>query len=273
MGRARPIREQVFAQADPLNLDNDLAEFGRRLATVPLLLRAGHPVALQRRRSTSRRGWSRSCPASRSKTYVQQHIFDPLRHEGHRLDPAGRALSAPRRGLRRRAPTASFSARATRTSADATSADSQADHGRRRARLVARRLHALRPDAAERRQRSTASRILKPSTVKLMATDQLDPRDHRALVASGQGQWRLRLRFRRPHRPAQEREGKSRRGRRVLLGRRLDRPSSGSIRPTSWRSSIFVQSDPFDGTLHHDIRQAVYGDDLPRPEGRLTGSH
>ena len=75
-------------------------------------------------------------------------------------------------------------------------------------------------------------RILKPSTVKLMTTDQLDPKITERAWLAEQGQRRVRVRFLRPHRPAQGRRPK-------IAGRSANsggtgpgRPCSGSTPPT-----------------------------------------
>ena len=106
------------------------------------------------------------------------------------------------------------------------------------------------------------ARILQPSTVRLMSTDQLDPRieDKDRAVAAEQRLGRLRLRLLRPHPPAADPAGEPRRGRRVLLGRL---PLDAVLgRPANRMAVVFAtQKIPFDGTLHRDIRAAIYGTD------------
>jgi len=109
-------------------------------------------------------------------------------------------------------------------------------------------------------------RILKPSTVKLMSTDQLDPAisERSWLVGKGNGGFGFDffVRTGQPKDPAENR---------------------GSVGEFFWDgawSTLFwvdpandmvvvflTQKDPFDGTLHHDIRQAVYGADYLGPKG------
>ncbi|MGB3379542.1 MAG: serine hydrolase domain-containing protein [Allopontixanthobacter sediminis] len=103
------------------------------------------------------------------------------------------------------------------------------------------------------------TRILKPSTVRLMATDHLDPRMTERGWLPGKGQVGFGFDFAvriAPPASAEENAG-----------------AVGEFFWDGWPSMLFwvdpandmavvfaVQKVPFDMTLHHDIREAVYGD-------------
>jgi hypothetical protein len=76
------------------------------------------------------------------------------------------------------------------------------------------------------------ARILKPSTVKLMATDQLDPAIKERAWLPGKGAVGLRFRLCHPQIATADPAGKPRRGWRIFLGTAWLRPFSGSIRRT-----------------------------------------
>ncbi len=73
------------------------------------------------------------------------------------------------------------------------------------------------------------ARLLKPSTVKLMSTDQLDPRITERLFLPSKGSGRLRPGFCRARVSAEEARGEPRSSRRIFLGwRRVDALLGGS---------------------------------------------
>ncbi len=101
-------------------------------------------------------------------------------------------------------------------------------------------------------------RILQPATVKLMATDQLDPRitERQWLGSKGSGGFGLDFFVRtRPPKDAAENRG--------AVGEFFwdGYPSMLFwVDPANDMAVVFAtQKVPFDGTLHHDIREAIYG--------------
>jgi CubicO group peptidase (beta-lactamase class C family) len=111
-------------------------------------------------------------------------------------------------------------------------------------------------------------RILKPSTVRLMASDQLDPRITPAnrswLVGKGSGGFGLNL-FVRTAQPQTPDENRGSVGEFFWDGY----PSMLFwIDPAQDMAVIFAtQKLPFDNALHHDFRVAVYGADYVGPAG------
>ena len=102
--------EQAFAKADPLNFDHDLSEFGRRLATVPLLFEPG--TRWNYSAGVDVQGLLVRNLLVRFESY-QAHIFVSAVMKAHRLDPSRIALRPSPVGYRR-ARTARLSARARR---------------------------------------------------------------------------------------------------------------------------------------------------------------
>lgn len=109
-------------------------------------------------------------------------------------------------------------------------------------------------------------RILKPSTVRLMATDQLDPRVKERLWLPGKGNVGFGLDF--AVRVGQPRDAKESRG---AVGEFFWDGAASTlfwVDPANDLAAVFfVQVFPFDGTLHHDFREAVYGADYLGPAG------
>ena len=109
-------------------------------------------------------------------------------------------------------------------------------------------------------------RILKPSTVKLMATDQLDPLVTERSWLSGKGSGGFGIDF--FVRTAQPRDASENRG---ALGEYFWDGRASTLfwgDPVNKITAVFlVQVIPFDGTLHRDLRRAVYGDDYLGPQG------
>lgn len=103
------------------------------------------------------------------------------------------------------------------------------------------------------------TQILKPSTVRLMATDHLDPRMTERGWLPGKGQVGFGFDFAvRVAPPASAEENAGAVGEFFWDGW----PSMLFwVDPANDMAAVFaVQKAPFDGTLHHDIREAVYGD-------------
>ncbi|NUT00846.1 MAG: beta-lactamase family protein [Sphingomonas sp.] len=255
--------QKMLAAADPLNLDNSLPEFSRKLASVPLVYEPG---------TQWRYSWAVDVQAAlveklsgqTFETYVRQHIFEPLRMKdtawtqpeerfsrlatAYSKGPDGKLHRKSEADIRRM----NFAPRKlTRGGAGLVSS---LDDYMRFARML------LGQGALD------GVRILKPSTVKLMSTDQLDPaiRDRSWLRDKSNGGFGMDFA--------------------VRTGRSLEaKENRGTVGEFFWDGAwstlfwvdpanrlitvYFVQSDPFDGSLHRDIRRAVYGDDYVGPKG------
>jgi CubicO group peptidase (beta-lactamase class C family) len=108
------------------------------------------------------------------------------------------------------------------------------------------------------------TRILSPDTIRVMSTDQLDPRITERSWLPGKGSVGFGVDFAvrvAPPKDAQENRG--------AVGEFF---WDGAATTLFWvdpandlAAVFFVQVMPFDGTLHHDIRQAVYGPDYTGP--------
>ena len=109
-------------------------------------------------------------------------------------------------------------------------------------------------------------RILKPSTIRLMSTDQLDPRVTERLWLPGKGNVGFGLDF--AVRVGQPKDAKENRG---AVGEFFWDGAASTffwVDPVNDLAAVFfVQVFPFDGTLHHDFREAVYGADYLGPVG------
>jgi CubicO group peptidase (beta-lactamase class C family) len=101
-------------------------------------------------------------------------------------------------------------------------------------------------------------RVLQPATVRLMSTDELDPRitERQWLASKGSGGFGLDFFVRtRPPQTPQENRG--------AVGEFFwdGFPSMLFwVDPANDMAVVFAtQKTPFDGSLHHDIREAIYG--------------
>jgi CubicO group peptidase (beta-lactamase class C family) len=256
--------EQEWARLDPLGRDHDLAEFGRRLARVPLFFDPGGQ-------------WRYSAAVDVQallvekltgvpfETYVRRHIFEPLgmknsawtqpeerfprlaaMYEKAVDGKLQRASEQEQRGL-------NFDTARKLTMGGAGIA-STADDYMRFARML---LGGGSLDGV---------RILKPTTVKLMATDQLDPRvtERSWLGSKGQGGFGFNF-FVRTGQPKDPSENRGAVGEFFWDGRAS---TLFWVDPANKLAAVFlVQVLPFDGALHRDFRRAVYGDDYLGPKG------
>ncbi len=183
--RATPA-DTAFRAADPLNLENDLPEFGRRLAKLPLLFDPG-------------REWSYSVGVDVQallvekltgqpfETYVRAHILDPLgMKETAWTQPEDRFgrlaatyVKGPDGKLARQpdAKTRALNFGPRRLTMGGAGLAAPIDDYMRFSRML---LGGGTLDGV---------RILKPSTVKLMATDQLDPRVTERFFLRARARW------------------------------------------------------------------------------------
>lgn len=250
--------EKEWARLDPLSRDHDLAEFGRRLARVPLLFDPG-------------REWRYSAAVDVQallvekltgvpfETYVRRHIFEPLGMKDSawtqpkdRLSRLAAMYEKDTNGKLQRASeeeqrSLNFDS-ARRLTMGGAGIASTADDYMRFARML---LNGGSLDGV---------RILKPTTVRLMATDQLDPRvtERSWLPGKGQGGFGMDF-FVRTDPPKNIDENRGSVGEFFWDGRAS---TLFWVDPANGLVAVFlVQVIPFDGTLHRDIRRAVYGND------------
>ena len=252
----------AYVAADPLALGIPLAEASRRLATVPLLFHPGtrweYSAAVDVQAALVEKLSGEPFAA-----YVNTHIFAPLkmtetawRQPDDRL-PRFAAMNVKKDGKL--------------VQQDATTA--------RTLNFVD---HALTPggfglastlDDYQRFARMLlnegvldGARILKPSTVRLMATDQLDPAIAERAWLPGKGTvgfgFDVAVRKGAPQTPQENR------------GATGEFFWDGMASTLFWvdpanrlTAVFFVQTIPYDGTLHRDFRAAVYGVDYKGPAG------
>lgn len=256
--------DAAFKSADVLGLDHDLTEFGRRLAGVPLLFDPGER-------------WSYSAAVDVQallvetltgqpfETYVKAHILDPL---GMRET----AWTQPEAAFPRLA--AVYNKGAGGKLAREDSADTRKlnfDPARRMTMGGAGLVASI--DDYSRFTRMLLGggsldgvKILNPSTVRLMATDQLDPRVTDRWWLPGKGSvgfgFDFAVRTRQPQTAAENRGAV---GEFFWDGRDS---TLFWVDPVNKLTAVFfVQTYPFDGTLHHDFREAVYGKGYLGPKG------
>jgi len=252
----------AYVAADPLALTVPLSEASRRLAGVPLLFQPGtqweYSMAVDVQAALVEK-----LSGERFADYVREHIFEPLkmtetawRQPDARL-PRFAAMNVMKEG------------RLVQQS------DAEG-------RMLNFQDHALTPggfglastlDDYQRFARMLLNRgeldgahILKPSTVRLMATDQLDPSITERAWLPGKGAMGFGFDF--AVRKAQPQTPQENRG---AVGEFFwdGLPSTLFwVDPANRLTAVFfVQSIPFDGTLHRDFRAAVYGPDYKGPPG------
>jgi CubicO group peptidase (beta-lactamase class C family) len=252
----------AYVAANPLALTIPLSESSRRLATVPLLYQPGtqweYSIAVDVQAALVEK-----LSGERFADYVRGHIFEPLRmtetawrQPDDRL-PRFAAMNVMKDG------------RLVQQS------DTEA-------RTLNFRDHALTPggfglastlDDYQRFARMLVNqgeldgvRILQPSTVRLMATDQLDPAITERAWLPGKGSvgfgFDVAVRKAAPQTP-QENRG--------AVGEFFWDGAASTlfwVDPANKLTAVFfVQSMPFDGTLHRDFRAAVYSATYTGPPG------
>ena len=256
-----PVHD-AYVAADPLALTVPLSEVSRRLAGVPLLFQPGtqweYSMAVDVQAALVEK-----LSGERFADYVRGHIFEPLKM----TETAWRQPDA----------------RLPRFAAMNVMKDGKlAQQSDAEARMLNFQDHALTPggfglastlDDYQRFARMLlnkgeldGARILKPSTVRLMATDQLDPSITERAWLPGKGAMGFGFDF--AVRKAQPQTPQENRG---AVGEFFwdGLPSTLFwVDPANRLTAVFfVQSIPFDGTLHRDFRAAVYGADYKGPPG------
>jgi CubicO group peptidase (beta-lactamase class C family) len=257
------VADKAFVQADPLGLDHDLAEFGHRIAHLPLLFDPGS----QWRYSAAvdvQALLVETLSGEPFEDYVRTHILLPLgmtetgwSQPVERLDRfAATYLLGADKQLSREADSVSRARNFPKPAMTMGGAGLVAtiDDYMRFARML---LGGGTLDGV---------RILKPSTVRLMSTNQLDSQVTERAWLPGKGNVGFGFDFA------------------VRVGRPLSPDENrGSVGEFFWDGAastlfwadpvhrltavLFVQVKPFDGTLHRDFRRAVYGPDYLGPAG------
>jgi len=252
----------AFVKADPLALDIDLTEMGRRLAKLPLLFNPGtqwsYSIAVDVQALLVEK-----LSGQPFAEYVRQHVLEPLgmrdtawRQPDERL-PRFAALYRKTDGKLVRDPDAStrrLNFQTNRLTGGGFGLASTLDDYMRFARML---LGGGELDG---------TRILKPSTVRLMSTDQLDPRVTQRQYLPSKGSvgfgFDFAVRYLQPQKPEENRGA---------VGEFFWDGAASTlfwVDPANRLATVFfVQTMPFDGTLHRDIRAAIYGAGYLGPRG------
>jgi CubicO group peptidase (beta-lactamase class C family) len=252
-----------WKRADPLNIQNDLPEMGRRLATIPLLFDPG-------------KQWSYSAAVDVQallvetlsgqpfEAYVREHILTPLKMKDTAWTQAPANL--PRLA-------ATYVRGADGKIARQPDAQTRAmNFGPRKLTMGGAGLVASIDDYLRFARmllnggELDGARLLKPSTIRLMATDQLDPSVTERIWLPSKGSvgfgMDVAVRKSQPQTPAENRGA---------VGEFFWDGAASTlfwVDPANRLTAVlFVQRTPFDGTLHHDFRQAVYGPAYLGPKG------
>lgn len=261
-GAGNTPAHEAYVKANPMALDNDLAEMGRRLAKVPLLFDPGDR-------------WSYSIAVDvqallvevlsgqKFADYTRQRVFEPL-------------------GMREtawRQPDAKWPRMAAMYVKKGDQIVRQSDEDNRRLNFRDNRFTgggfglASTLDDYLRFARMLlnggefeGTRVLKPSTVKLMATDHLDPRMTDRGFLPGKGSVGFGINFAvRVSQPQKPEESRGAVGEFFWDGAAT---TLFWVDPANHLAAVFfTQKMPFDGTLHRDIRAAVYGPEYLGPAG------
>ncbi|MBJ7501947.1 MAG: beta-lactamase family protein [Sphingopyxis sp.] len=256
-----PVHD-AYVAADPLALTVPLAEASRRLAGVPLLYQPGtqweYSIAVDVQAALVEK-----LSGQRFDDYVRTHIFEPLgmtetawRQPDTRL-PRFAAMNVKKDGKLVQQPAVDAQTLNFRDHAltpGGFGLASTLDDYSRFARML---LNGGTLDGA---------RILKPSTVRLMATDQLDPAIRERAWLPGKGAVGFGFDFavrKSPPQTAEENRG--------ATGEFFWDGMASTlfwVDPANKLTAVFfVQTIPYDGTLHRDFRAAVYGPDYRGPTG------
>ncbi|MCC6539389.1 MAG: beta-lactamase family protein [Bryobacterales bacterium] len=252
----------AYVKANPLALDIDLAEMGRRVAKAPLLFDPGerwsYSVAVDVQALLVEK-----LSGQPFAEYVRQNVLEPLgmrdtawRQPDAKL-PRFAALYRKKDGALTRETDAAMrrlNFQDNRLTAGGFGLASTVDDYMRFARML------LGQGELDGR------RILKPSTVRLMATDHLDARVTERQFLPGKGSvgfgFDFAVRDRQPQKPEESRGA---------VGEFFWDGAASTlfwVDPANQLAAVFfVQTMPFDGTLHRDIRAAIYGADYLGPRG------
>lgn len=261
-GAGPTAAHDAYVAADPLALTIDLAELSRRVASAPLLFQPGsrweYSIAVDVQAALVEKLSGKPFAA-----YVRTHIFEPLkmtetawRQPDTRL-PRLAAMYVKRDGKLVQQATGEargFNFQDHRLTPGGFGLASTLDDYQRFARML---LNEGELDGA---------RIVKASTVRLMATDQLDPAITQRAWLPDKGAVGFGFDFavrKAPPQTAQENRG--------AVGEFFWDGAASTlfwVDPANRLTAVFfVQTIPYDGTLHRDFRAAVYGADYRGPVG------
>ncbi|QNM83065.1 beta-lactamase family protein [Sphingomonas sabuli] len=260
-GEAYP--ERVFARLDPLNMDNTLAQFSRKNAQVPLFFDPG----TQWRYSDAVDVQARLIEVLTGLTfedYMLSQVLRPLgMTEAAWTQPESRyaRIAMPYRG--------SDSGTLTRLDEKEVRLDNFSD---RKLTMGGSGLASTADDYMRFARMLLGEgslngvRIIKPSTVALMATDQLDPKVTERMWLPEKGNvgfgFDLAVRL---GRPKDDKENRGATGEFFWDG---SWTSLFWVDPHNRMAVVFmVQKDPYDFSLVQDIRKAVYGPNYLGPKG------
>jgi CubicO group peptidase (beta-lactamase class C family) len=250
----------AYVAAEPLALTIPLAEASKRLANVPMLYQPGtqweYSIAVDVQAALVEK-----LSGQPFAEYVRTHIFEPLgmtetawRQPDARL-PRFAAMNVKKDGKLVQQPAAEAQTLNFKDHAltpGGFGLASTLDDYSRFARML---LNGGTLDGA---------RILKPSTVKLMATDQLDPAITERAWLPGKGAVGFGFDFAVRNSPPQTAEEN-----RGAVGEFFWDGMASTlfwVDPANKLTAVFfVQTIPYDGTLHRDFRAAVYGPDYKGP--------
>jgi CubicO group peptidase (beta-lactamase class C family) len=252
----------AYVKADPMALSNDLPELGKRVASVPLLFDPGtrwsYSIAVDVQALLVQ-----TLSGQPFAGYVRQHVFEPLgmretawRQPDERLPRLMALYQAADGTLTRQedAKTRTLNFRDNKLTGGGFGLASTVDDYMRFARML---LNGGSLDG---------TRLLKPSTIRLMSTDQLDPRitDRLWLPSKGSVGFGIDFAVRvSPPKTPQENRG--------AVGEFFWDGAATTlfwVDPANHLAAVFfTQKMPFDGTLHRDIRKAIYGDAYAGPPG------
>jgi len=245
--------DEAWRAADPFMASTNLTEFSQRVASLPLVFDPGaqwrYSAAVDIQSAMIER-----LSGLPFETHVARNVFQPLgmANTGWRAaggsTPATIYSPAPGGGLAPQ-PRPAF-----RFASGGAGLISTLDDYMRFARML------LGEGSLE------GARILRPSTVRLMATDHLDPRITERLFLPSKGSVGFGIDF--AVRTAQPRSADENRG---AVGEFFWDGYATTlfwVDPANRLAAVFfVQKTPFDGTLHRDFRAAVYGAGYLGPKG------
>jgi len=247
--------DTIFHALDPLALTNTLEEFGQKLAQVPLLFDPGTE-------------WSYSTGVDVQALLVEHLTGETFEPHVRRaiLDPLGMkdtGWTQPADRLPRFA--ASYMKQPGGALARIPDEKTRAlNFGPRKLTMGGAGLASTLDDYMRFARMLlgggtlAGTRYLAPSTVRLMSTDQLDPRVTRRFFLPEKGAVGFGLDFAvRKSQPRMPTENRGTVGEFFWDGAET---TLFWVDPANDMAAVFfVQVMPFDGTLHHDIRAAVYG--------------
>ena len=262
-GAGETEAEKAFAASAPLALTNNLTEFGHRISHVPLLYDPGtqwrYSAAVDVQALLVER-----LTGEKFEDYVQAHVLKPLG-----MTQTG--WSPPQDYLERLAATYILG-----KDGKLVREDDKAMHAFNfpKPAMTMGGAGLVAPiDDYMRFARMLVgggtldgARILKPSTVRLMSTNQLDARVTERAWLPGKGNVGFAMDFAvRVGRPLNAEENRGALGEFFWDGAAT---TLFWVDPANKLTAVFfVQTKPFTGTLHRDIRRAVYGDAYLGPAG------